>query len=135
MIRKLVVAMAVLLAAAQIAAAAPGLLTLEDCLAITAKKNRDIRTAREYAELVEGRYVEERAAALPQLALQGSLAYAKDDSIKALYGTAQLQSSRTVDLSLTQPLFTRGKVSAAIRAAEVGLQTADQRLRLYRRSE
>lgn len=83
---------------------------------------------------MEGRYVEERAAALPQLALQGSLAYAKDDSIKALYGTAQLQSSRTVDLSLTQPLFTWGKVSAAIRAAEVGLQTADQRLRLYRQA-
>lgn len=116
------------------ALAAPRLLTLEDCLSIAADKNRDIQKAREYANLVEGRYVEERAAALPQLSLNGGLGYSKDDSIKALYGTAQLQASRTADVTLSQPLFTWGKVSAAIRAAEVGLKTADQQLRLYRQA-
>jgi len=116
------------------ALAAPRLLTLDEALAIAADKNRDILKAREYANYVQGRYVEERSVALPQLALNGGFGYSKDDSTKALYGNTSLQASRTVDLSLSQPLYTWGKIGAAIRAAEVGLQTADQQLRLYRQT-
>lgn len=116
------------------ALAAPRLLTLDAALAIAADKNRDILKAREYANYVQGRYVEERSAALPQLALNGGFGYSKDDSAKVLYGNASLQANRTVDLSLSQPLYTWGKIGAAIRAAEVGLQTADQQLRLYRQA-
>lgn len=117
------------------ALAAPQLLTLEDCLQIAAEKNRDILKAREYAEYVQGRYVEERAAALPQLALNGGFGYARDESARQTYGgNAPLLSSRTVDLTLSQPLFTWGKIGAAIRAAKVGLKTADEQLRLYRQA-
>lgn len=117
------------------ALAAPQVLTLDDCLRIAAEKNRDILKAREYAEYVQGRYVEERAAALPQLALNGGFGYARDESTRQSYGgKAPLQSSRTVDLTLSQPLFTWGKIGAAIRAAEVGLKTADEQLRLYRQA-
>lgn len=119
---------------AQQALAAPRLLTLEDCLAIASDKNLDIQKAREYANYVQGKYVEERAAALPQLGLQAGFGYSKDDSTKALYGAAQLQNSRTVDVSLSQPLYTWGKISAALKAAEVGLKTADQQLRLFRQA-
>ncbi|CAH2030213.1 Outer membrane efflux protein [Trichlorobacter ammonificans] len=115
------------------ALAAPQVLTLDDCLRIAAEKNRDIQKAREYAAYVQGRYVEERAAALPQLALNGGFGYARDESSRQMYGgKAPLQSSRSVDLTLGQPLFTWGKIGAAIRAAEVGLKTADEQLRLYR---
>ncbi|MDO8941773.1 MAG: TolC family protein, partial [Desulfobacterales bacterium] len=41
---------------------------------------------------------------------------------------------RTVKVGLTQPLFTWGQVSAAIRAAEVGLKSADEQIRLYRQA-
>ncbi len=116
------------------ALAAPKLLTLEDCLAIAAEKNLDIRKAREYANLVQGRYVEERAAALPQFGLNAGFGYSKDDSTKALYGASQMQNSRTVDLTLSQPLYTWGKIGAALKAAEVGLKTADQQLRLFRQA-
>ncbi len=116
------------------ALAAPKLLTLDDCLAIAADKNLDIQKAREYANLVQGRYVEERAVALPQLGLQAGFGYSKDNSTRALYGTAQMQNSRTVDLSLSQPLYTWGKIGAALKAAEVGLKTADQQLRLFRQA-
>lgn len=116
------------------ALAAPQLLTLEDCLKIAGDKNLDIQKAKEYANYVQGRYVEERAAALPQLGLQAGFGYSKDDSTKALYGAAQLQNSRTVDISLSQPLYTWGKIGAALRAAEVGLKTADQQLRLFRQA-
>ena len=116
------------------ALAAPQLLTLEDCLKIAGDKNLDIQKAKEYANYVQGRYVEERAAALPQLGLQAGFGYSKDDSTKALYGAAQMQNSRTVDISLSQPLYTWGKIGAALRAAEVGLKTADQQLRLFRQA-
>ena len=118
----------------QQAQAAPRLLTLEDCLAIAADKNLDIQKAKEYASYVQGRYVEERAAALPQLGLQAGIGYSKDDSMRALYGAAQMQASRTVDLTLSQPLYTWGKIGAALKAAEVGLKTADQQLRLFRQA-
>lgn len=114
--------------------AEPLVLTLDECLRIASDKNRDILKAREYANMVQGRYVEERAAALPQLSLDGGFSYSKDRSMEALYGNSQMQSSRTLDITLSQPVFTWGKLSAAIRAAEVGLKTADQQLRIYRQA-
>lgn len=109
-------------------------LTLEQALSIAMEKNRDIEKAREYASYVQGRYVEERSAALPQLSLNGSVMLSQDDSQKALTGISPRQYSRVVDLTVSQPLYTWGKVNAAIRAAEVGLKTADEQLRLYRQS-
>ena len=100
----------------------PQLLTLEDCLKIAADKNLDIQKAKEYANYVQGRYVEERAAALPQLGLQAGFGYSKDDSTKALYGAAQMQNSRTVDLTLSQPLYTWGKINAALKGCRGGAQ-------------
>jgi len=132
-IRLLTVFITILLLSGQ-ALAAPQLLTLEDCLKIAGDKNLDIQKAKEYANYVQGRYVEERAAALPQLGLQAGFGYSKDDSTKALYGASQMQANRTVDLTLSQPLYTWGKIGAALRAAEVGLKTADQQLRLFRQA-
>jgi len=132
-IRLLIVFTTILLLSGQ-ALAAPQLLTLEDCLKIAGDKNLDIQKAKEYANYVQGRYVEERAAALPQLGLQAGFGYSKDDSTKALYGASQMQANRTVDLTLSQPLYTWGKIGAALRAAEVGLKTAGQQLRLFRQA-
>ncbi len=110
-------------------------LTLDQALAIATEKNRDIEKAREYARYVQGKYVEERAAALPQLGLSGSAIFSRDDSQGALFGgNSYRQDSRALDLTLSQPLFTWGKIGAAIRAAEVGLKTADEQLRLYRQA-
>jgi HAE1 family hydrophobic/amphiphilic exporter-1 len=109
-------------------------LNLDQALAIAMEKNRDIEKAREYGKYVQGKYVEERAAALPQLALNGSAILSSDESQKALIGLATRQHSREIDLTLSQPLFTWGKIGAAIRAAEVGLKTADEQLRLYRQA-
>ncbi|SKA16677.1 Outer membrane protein TolC [Trichlorobacter thiogenes] len=134
MTARILIVFTTILLLSQQALAAPQLLTLEDCLKIAADKNLDIQKAKEYANYVQGRYVEERAAALPQLGLQAGFGYSKDDSTKALYGAAQMQANRTVDLSLSQPLYTWGKIGAALRAAEVGLKTADQQLRLFRQA-
>ncbi len=109
-------------------------LTLEQALAIAMEKNRDIEKAREYAQYVQGRYREERAAALPQIALQGSVAMARDQSLTASAGSAPRQTSGSLGITVSQPLYTWGKIGAAIRAAEVGLKTADEQLRLYRQA-
>jgi HAE1 family hydrophobic/amphiphilic exporter-1 len=110
------------------------LLTLEQAISIAMEKNSDIEKAREYANYVQGKYIEERAAALPQLSLNGAVALSKDGSQEMTGNTAQRQFGRMVDLSLSQPLYTWGKLNAAIRAAEIGLKTADQQLRLYRQA-
>jgi HAE1 family hydrophobic/amphiphilic exporter-1 len=108
-------------------------LTLDQALSIAMEKNRDIEKAREYARYVQGKYVEERSAALPQLSLNGAASIARDES-QGMFGTAARQYSRTADITLSQPLYTWGKVGAAIRAAEVGLKTAEEQLRLYRQA-
>ncbi len=105
-------------------------LTLQQALDITAEKNRDIQKAREYFRWVQGKYVEERAAAFPQLTLNGSAIISKDE-------TGQLPDRQEIysgEISVTQTLFTWGKVGAAIRAAKDGLKTAEEQLRLYRQA-
>lgn len=116
------------------AAAGAKTLTLDQAVSIAMEKNRDIEKAREYAQYVQGKYVEERAAALPQLSLDGSVLASKDESRKIAGTPAQRQFSRAVDLTLSQPLYTWGKLSAGIRAAEIGLKTAGEQLRLYRQA-
>ena len=48
-------------------------LTLDQVISIAMEKNRDIEKAREYANYVHGKYIEERAAVLPQLSLNGTV--------------------------------------------------------------
>jgi outer membrane protein TolC len=111
------------------------LLSLEQAQAIAAEKNRDIEKARAAIAWAQGKYLEERAAALPQLTAVGVIAQDRDESQK-IYSPMQTQRTdrRSAQLSLTQPLFTWGQVSAAIRAAKVGLRSADEQLRVYRQA-
>ncbi len=123
------------------------ILTLDEALRIAAEKNRDIQRAREFRNLVEGRYVEERAAILPQFVLTARALHEKDQSQRArdidtgiVTGTGArihvpLRSdSRSAELGLSQTLFTWGQVGAAIRAAKIGISTADDQLRIFRQA-
>ncbi len=110
------------------------MLTLDQAISIAMEKNRDVEKAREYARFVQGKYVEERSAALPQLSLNGSAQFSKDESLSITGTSAQRQFGRAVDLTVSQLLYNWGKLNAALRAAEVGLKTAEQQLRLYRQA-
>lgn len=109
-------------------------LTLDAALAIAMDQNRDIEKARAYGSLVQGRYLEERAAALPSLSLNASAAYTRDDSQSVLMQGITGQQTRVVDLRLTQTLFSWGKVGAAIRGAKEGLKTAEDQLRIFQQA-
>lgn len=102
-------------------------LTLDQSLAIALEHNRSIARAAEFRNRAEGVYVEERAAALPHLTIKGTLGREEDEAA----GTP-LYDRRETSLQLDQTLFTWGQVQAGIRAAKIGMQTADEQLRISR---
>jgi len=112
------------------------ILTREEALKIVLEKNKDIQKAREYKNSVEGRYVEERSAALPQLTLSAGYVRDRDDTFKSLLGGLfpPEKETRMVEIGLSQALYTFGKIGAAIRAAKVGLATAEDQLRIFKQA-
>jgi HAE1 family hydrophobic/amphiphilic exporter-1 len=110
-------------------------LTLEEALRIAAEKNHDIQKAREYRNYVEAIYVQERAAVLPQFLITANATNAKDESQKALGPLMPLKSNtRSAEVGLSQALFTWGQIGAALRAAKVGIATAEDQLRIFRQA-
>ena len=111
-------------------------LTLDDALSIASERNRDIGKALEFRKQVEGRYVEERSAALPQVVVTSSFSRDRDESQKAFGGgfIPLEREIRSAEAGLSQPLYTWGQIGAGLRAARIGFATADDRLRFYRQS-
>ncbi len=132
--------------------AAVRVLTLEQALAIAAAQNRDIQKAIEYKHWVEGKYLEERAFALPQASVGGSLVRTFDNSQSKLFkdfmpsggsegsdtDISQIfggrQDIRTAEVSVSQVVFTWGQVGAAVRAAKLGFDYSDHQLRRFRQA-
>ena len=134
-------------------AAGVRVLTLAEALAIADAQNRDVEKARAYRQWVEGKYLEERAAVLPQATFRATLLRQFDDSQTKLFegfapsggsGASEgpdigeifsgRQDVRSVDFSVTQAVFTWGKVGAAVRAAKMGFSVSDQQLRRFRQA-
>jgi HAE1 family hydrophobic/amphiphilic exporter-1 len=135
-------------------------LTLQEALAIAAEHNRDVQKAAEYQKWVRGKYMEERAAALPQINVSGSVLRTFDNTQSRLFSsvdlgsllggssgsggssatqfgdifTAERQDVRSAEVKVTQPIFTWGQVGAAMRAARVGFALADDQLRQARQT-
>jgi HAE1 family hydrophobic/amphiphilic exporter-1 len=139
--------LAMLLAAGLPAAQSPDpepparVLTLDEALRIAAEQNKDILKAREFRQKVYGRYVEERAAALPQVTISSSASRDSDESQKA-FGGGFLEefdfdvtrNLYTAEAGVTQAIYTWGQVGAAIRAAKEGMADADDQLRIYQQA-
>ncbi len=132
-------ALLVVLVGVPAAAEAPRVLTLENALALGEERSREILKAVEYGHWGEGRYLQERSAALPHLTVTASAGRASDKAQRAMFGEfaefiPTMQDERAAQLGLSQALFTWGQVGAAIRAAKVALATADDRLRAARQA-
>ncbi|MFN7990506.1 MAG: efflux RND transporter permease subunit [Thermoanaerobaculia bacterium] len=111
-------------------------LTLEDALRIAQEKNRDVEKARSYQDWVRGKYVEERAAALPNVAANASWSRSWDGTYAALTGGLfpSGQTTPAAGLTLSQTLFAWGKVGSAVRAAKQGIAAAEDQLDHYRQA-
>lgn len=128
------VSIVTLLPFATAAHADPRILTLEQALSIGLEKSYDVARAGEYARNVQGRYLEERSAALPQLSLSSSYRASEDRGVPGKLGGGVKQYDTALGVTVSQPLYTWGKIGAAIKAAEIGLQTSDEQMRLARQS-
>ena len=112
--------------------AAVEILTLDEALRAAVANNRDVAKAMELRSFLEGKYVEERASALPQvLGDRGSALRAWDES-QVLFGAPPGSNRYIAEVGVSQPLYASGAVAAGIRAAGNGLATADDRLRIAR---
>ncbi|MGE5252904.1 MAG: TolC family protein [Planctomycetaceae bacterium] len=111
-------------------------LTREEALRIGLEKNKDIQKAKEYRNSVMGRYVEERAAALPQLQLSGGYARDRDDATSQVFQGLFPPEKETwgAEVSISQLIYSFGRVGAAIRAAKIGLTTAEDQLRIFQQA-
>ncbi|MGE5347508.1 MAG: efflux RND transporter permease subunit [Acidithiobacillales bacterium] len=105
-------------------------ITLEEAVRLVQDRNRDVQKARSYQDWVRGKYIEERAGALPKLELLGGGIRSWDESYRVIFGDfyPPAQSLATTDVNLTQALFTWGQVAAAVRAAKGGMAAADDQL-------
>lgn len=126
-----------LVAAILICSAAPAqsdtmIVSYDDALLIALEKNRDIHTAKEYIKWVEGKYVEERSAALPSVTISAYSARSKNLSTMSMSTSTDIMEDYSATVSISQSLFTWGKATAAIRSADMGMRLADENLRLAR---
>jgi outer membrane protein len=106
---------------------APRILNLPDCLTLTLGYSRDVLIADEARQFSKGRYVEERAAALPHAQADANAIRLHDNSF-VLPGISGKHNQFGANLNLTQALFTWGQIGAAIRAAEHDREATDQQL-------
>jgi len=144
-------------AAAQAAPPSSRVLTLADALRIAAAQNRDIQKAIEYKNWVQGKYLEERASALPQATISASYLRNFDNSQSKLFssfigsgdsggssgggsssGIGEIFGGRqdigTAQFTVKQVVFTWGQVGAAVRAAKLGFEYSDAQLRRFRQA-
>ncbi len=135
----LLVTAGVLLGMAGSARAEVRMLTLEDALRIAAEENKDILKAKEYRKKVLGRYIEEKANAMPQLFASSSFSRDSDNSQKAFGGGFFMdmpvtRNLYTAEVGVSQVLFTWGQVGAALRAAREGIEDAEAQLAIYQQA-
>lgn len=128
-------------------------LTLEEAVALALERNQQVLIARAESEILQGRYREVRAQALPSLTINSSALRWRDpsflnsssfDKIPAEFRNAlQVTPANLFDynVSVSQPLYTSGKVGTALKLASlesegVGVDRArveqDIRLRVIR---
>jgi HAE1 family hydrophobic/amphiphilic exporter-1 len=115
-----------------LAPATPRVLTLAEALALADERSFDVRKAAENRDWVQGKYLEERAAVLPQVSLKGDTRWASDETYSALSGGLfpSRQDSRGLELTVDQLVFAWGKVDAALNAARIGIGGAEHQLLL-----
>ena len=118
-------------------------LTLEEALAIATEKNLDIKKAEQFLTWLQAKYVEERAAAFPQLGFNANASRNYNDSQQDFFKDvppdfraliAFQQDVTSSEVTLSQTVFTWGQVGAAIRGAKWAMASGNDRLRRFQQA-
>ncbi|MHC1743578.1 MAG: TolC family protein [Syntrophobacteraceae bacterium] len=109
-------------------ATAQRVIPLSEALQLTLDYSRDVLIAAEGKKQSEGRYIEERSAALPQLTLDASAVRLKDN-VSSAPGKGLTYNGYNANVNLTQALFTWGQIGAAINAAKHDREATEQQYR------
>lgn len=119
-------------------------LTMNDCLNLTLEYSRDILLAKEGINISEGRYIEERASAFPYIGTEVNVKRYRDEALEKsglpdVYARMLRIPSPTLEqnemeakLTLAQPIFTWGQVTAAINAAKHDMKASEFKLQEVR---
>ncbi|MGA2262782.1 MAG: TolC family protein [Acidobacteriota bacterium] len=122
----------------------PATLTLSDAVRLALERNPEVLVAREQLEELKGKITEVRADAYPQVTLQGYglrlrdpsiLNSASFDKLPDEFRSALVPTSANlfdVGLTVTQPLYTAGKVGTAIKLAVEGQREKEAALEAVR---
>jgi len=105
--------------------------TLAECLSKTLEYSRDALIAGEGIKLSQGRYIEERAAALPQVRAEAHFLRASDETNR-LQGLGTDGNEYFGNINLSQALFTWGQIGAAIKAAKYDKAASEQQYQAAR---
>lgn len=104
--------------------------TLRQALEKTLEYSRDALIAGEAVKISEGRYIEERSAALPQVKAEGHYIRSRDELLKVTApGFPLEQSDYLGNFHLSQVLFTWGQIGAAIKAAKYDRTASEHQFR------
>ena len=121
----------------------PRVLTLDEALAIATEKNLDIKKAEQFLKWLQAKYVEERAAAFPQLGFNANASRNYNDSQQDFFKDvppdfraliAFQQDVTSSEVTLSQTVFTWGQVGAAIRGAKWAMASGNDRLRRFQQA-
>jgi len=102
--------------------------TLRECLEKTLEYSRDALIAGEGIKMSEGRYLEERSAAFPQVRAEAHFLRSGND-LNGLQGLGSEGNEYFSNLNLSQVLFTWGQIGAAIKAAKYDKAASEQQFR------
>lgn len=107
-------------------------ITLEDAVRIAKENNKEIKNTRLNNMAIEGRYLEERSRAFPNISLSG---YAAKEGDETFYKFSQglfpkEQEVLSYDIYLSQTLYSWGKIGASIKAAKFALASIEESLKL-----
>lgn len=104
--------------------------TLADALALAYQTNPTLISQRAQLQATDETYIQAEAGFRPTVSAQGSLGYNRQPQSSPFVGLIETDSNTGAGaLSVTQPLYTGGRVSGQVTAAEAQIRGAREQLR------
>lgn len=104
--------------------------TLAEAIAMAYQFNPTLQSQRAELQATDEDYVQARAGFRPTVSAQASSTYSKTPQESLFGGRVETEANQgDAELSVNQPLYTGGRVTAEVRAAEAGIRAGREQLR------